>query len=372
MTYEPNSHNHNHQPRDMEADMSLPPELEALAGRLAVDGALWQSRLPDPERIAERIRAIPHESPVFTSSGERGLMFEDTGSASRSNRVALPNRSRPNSFLQRLGSLAAVAVVLILVGSMALVFYAVHANGTGTGKVATGTSTASTSAYAAFKVTGVTMSVTPASIAGTTCGSNMTVTYQALFHVTSKSNGGTVQFDYTVNNGRGETPASLTFASGETSKVYTFTWSGALPADHTYPAPGGVQVNSPNQLTSALMGPTGQCTAPVAPTCGSNFSSPMSQSYQSTLTTYFGTVPLPPMSRTVPNDASGGIRGYDICSAGTASTITAYMEQNLPAYGWTLVSNSAGMETWKNSKGTINWSVSDTLEWNINWRLPLA
>ena len=110
---------------------------------------------------------------------------------------------------------------------------------------------------------------------------------------------------------------------GETSKVYTFTWSGALPADHTYPAPGGVQVTSPNQLTSALMAPTGQCTAPVAPTCGSNFSSPISQSYQSTLTTAYGTVPLPPMSRTVPNDAAGGVRGYDICSAGTASTITA-------------------------------------------------
>jgi photosystem II stability/assembly factor-like uncharacterized protein len=144
MTYEPNSHNHYHQPGDMEADTSLPPELEVLAGRLAVDGALWQSRLPDPERVAERIRAIPHESPVFTSSGERGLMFEDTGSASQSNRAVLPNRSRPNSFLQRLGSLAAVAVVLILVGSMALVFYAVHTNGKGSRAVTSATSTAST------------------------------------------------------------------------------------------------------------------------------------------------------------------------------------------------------------------------------------
>ena len=369
MTNELNSHNHYHQPGDMEADTSLPPELEALAGRLAADGALWQSRLPDPELVAERIRAIPHKSPVFTSSGEGGLMLEDTGSAPQSNRTAPPNRSRPNSFLQRLGSLAAVAVVLILVGSMALVFYAVHSNGTGPGKVGVATSTASTGAHATFKVTSVTMSVTPASIAGTTCGSNMTVTYQALFHVPSKTNGGAVQFDYTVNNGRGEVLASLTFAPGETSKVYTFTWSGALPADHTYPAPGGVQVTSPNQLTSALVGPTGQCTVPVAPTCGSNFSSPISQSYQSTLTTDFGTVPLPPMSRTVPNDAAGGVRGYDICSAGTASTITAFMEQNLPAYGWTLVSNTGGMESWKNSKGTINWSVANPLEWNMNWRL---
>ncbi|HAH00428.1 MAG TPA: hypothetical protein DCL75_16610, partial [Ktedonobacter sp.] len=45
---------------------------------------------------------------------------------------------------------------------------------------------------------------------------------------------------------------------------YAFTWSGALPADHTYPGAGGIQVTSPNQLTSALVGPTGQCTSLAA------------------------------------------------------------------------------------------------------------
>ena len=106
------------------------------------------------------------------------------------------------------------------------------------------------------------------------------------------------------------------------------------------------------------------------PACGANFNG--DQSYQNTLTTAYGTVPLPPISRTVPNDASGGVRGYDICSAGTAATITAFLQQNLPAYGWTLVSSSGGIQSWKSSKGTINWSVSDPLEWNINWRIPLS
>jgi hypothetical protein len=112
----------------------------------------------------------------------------------------------------------------------------------------------------AFKVTGVDMAVNPTSIAGLTCGTNLTVTYTATFYVPANSPGGTVQFGYTVNNGRGESMASITFAPGEITKSYSFTWQGNLPPDHTYPEPGGVVVTSPNQLTSALVGPTGMCS----------------------------------------------------------------------------------------------------------------
>jgi hypothetical protein len=372
MSDEPNAHNHHHRQEELAADTALPPELEALAARLIADGAVWQSHLPDPAPVAERIRAIPHDhdSPLSASEGEGGyLMFEDTGGPPEGRRPALRD-SRRSSLRQRLGSLAAVAVVLVLVGSMALVFNAVRsANGGAAPAHPTSTTIISP---AALRVRSVTMAVAPASIAGTSCGTNVTVTYTATIMVTPRSSGGTVQFSYTVNNGRGQTPASVTFAPGETTKTYTFTWSGALPDDHTYPAPGGIQVTSPNQLTSPLVGPTGQCAPAAAPACGSNFSGSQSQSYQDTLTTDFGTVPLPPLSRTVPNNASGGQRGYDICSAGTASSITAFMEQNLPAYGWTFVSSSGGVESWKNGNGTINWSVPDPLEWNINWRVPLG
>ncbi len=117
-----------------------------------------------------------------------------------------------------------------------------------------------TCTVAAFKVTGVDMAVNPTSIAGKVCGTNVTVTYTATFHVSPGSPGGTVQFGYTVNNGRGESMASITFAPGETTKTYSFTWQGNLPSDHTYPEPGGVNVTSPNQLTSSLVGPTGMCS----------------------------------------------------------------------------------------------------------------
>jgi hypothetical protein len=275
MIDEPNAHNHRqHLQRpegleDLEADTALPPEVEALVARVAADGAAWQSRLPDPRRVAERIRAIPRNSASLRYTGAEGddAMFEDTDSAPEYSRpmarsMARPvrpsYRARPASLVQRLGSLAAVVVVVALVGGMALVFYAAH-------------------------------------------------------HPNGGEPGG-----------------------------------GAAP---THPA-----------ATST--------SAP--PACGPNFSGAGSQSYQSTLTTAYGTVPLPPLSRTVPNDASGGVRGYDICSAGTAFDVTAFMEQNLPPYGWTLVSSSGGVETWQSSTGTIDWSVPDPLEWNINWRVPLS
>jgi|GEM_PF-1198803 hypothetical protein len=391
MSDEPNFQNHHHQQHEgldniggMQA-MPSPefPEFEALAARLTADGAVWQSRLPDPTRVAERIRAIPGESLAFPRRAAEGdfpmsIETNDTNTPGSPRWLRTPTSANPprppRSGKPRgrwLGLIAAVVVVALL----ALVLGLLARGRTGGSPAAQSTQTsttqqtqpAQTSTTGAFQVTSVAMSVSPTSIANLACGSSVTVTYTATIQVANSSSGGTVQFTYTVNNGRQQTPASVTFNPGETSKTYTFTWSGALPADHTAPGLGGIQVTSPNQLTSSMIAPTGQCV--TAPACGSNFSG---RPYQSTLTTAYGTVPLPTLSRTVPNDASGGQRGYDICSAGTAASIAAYMEQNLPSYGWTLVSSSGGIETWKSSTGTINWSVTDPLNWNINWRVPLA
>jgi hypothetical protein len=78
--------------------------------------------------------------------------------------------------------------------------------------------------------------------------------------VAANSPGGVVQFNYTVNNGRSSQEGSLTFGPGETTKTFTFTWAGNLPADHVYPEPGGVMSTSPNVVSSGTLGPTGQCS----------------------------------------------------------------------------------------------------------------
>ncbi len=113
---------------------------------------------------------------------------------------------------------------------------------------------------AAFKVTSIDMAVSPTSIAGMACGTQITVTYTATFHIAANSPGGTIQFLYTVNNGRSSPGASVNVSPGQTTATYSFTWSGNLPADHTYPGLGGVITSSPNAVNSPLVKPMGMCS----------------------------------------------------------------------------------------------------------------
>jgi hypothetical protein len=115
-------------------------------------------------------------------------------------------------------------------------------------------------AAAPFQVTSVSMTVNPTSIAGLACGTQTTITYTATFHIAAGGPGGTIQFDYSVNNGRSQTSTSISVAAGQTTATYSFTWSGKLPSDHTFPEGGGVVVNSPNAVTSSLLAPTGSCS----------------------------------------------------------------------------------------------------------------
>jgi len=48
-----------------------------------------------------------------------------------------------------------------------------------------------------------------------------------------------------VNNGRSSPSASVTVSPGQTTATYSFTWSGNLPPDHTYPGLGGGNYEQP-------------------------------------------------------------------------------------------------------------------------------
>jgi hypothetical protein len=116
-----------------------------------------------------------------------------------------------------------------------------------------------TDAAATFRVTGIDMFVTPATTSTWRCGSYIQVVYNAVFHVVSGPRGGTIVFSYTLNNGRSQTAEKLTILPGQRQTNFMFTWQGSLPADHTYPGPGGVLVTSPNYILSQMVSPTGSC-----------------------------------------------------------------------------------------------------------------
>jgi hypothetical protein len=246
-----------------EGDQADAEALAYLRGMYKTDPQQEQEML---DRIWNRIAdAAPPLQHNLQQKQERQEIVAMQNQPARFGNPAL--HKRRTTTIQRLGVLAAAVFLVALVGSMALVFYSIrhnagpaHGGPKPTAIVTTTHPTPTpTTKPVLFKVTSVDMSVTPASIAGIACGTNLTVTYTATIHVPPNGPGGTVQFGYSDNNGRGQKTASVTFAPGQTSKTYSFTWSGALPIDHTYPGPGGINVTSPNQLTSSLLGPSGTC-----------------------------------------------------------------------------------------------------------------
>ena len=115
-----------------------------------------------------------------------------------------------------------------------------------------------------LKVIGVDISLSVPSIRNTTCGTNITESYNAVFHFPANTSGGTVTFQTTTNNGRSSQPASLTVRPQQTSATYTFSQSGQANSDNVFPGRGGVQVTAPNTYTSDMVAPLGPCRSTTA------------------------------------------------------------------------------------------------------------
>jgi hypothetical protein len=111
-----------------------------------------------------------------------------------------------------------------------------------------------------FAVLSVDLAVSPNSIAGMTCGSQVTFTYSVTFHMPEGTAGGTIQFMYTLNNGRGSQSASVIVPPVQSRATYSFISSGTLYADHTYPGIAQVLVSSPNAVSSPSVKPDGMCS----------------------------------------------------------------------------------------------------------------
>jgi hypothetical protein len=138
--------------------------------------------------------------------------------------------------------------------------------------------------------------------------------------------------------------------------------------EHTHFLDIGKITTLPNSLVRFHLSVT---VPPDAPVCGSNFTNSPIKGYQ--LTTFFN-APLPPLTRAVPDDASGGLRGEDLCSAGTVATITSFLNRALPYTGWTKLSDPKCVfseQCWTKGGNAISWQVTDPKDWMIAYRQPI-
>jgi hypothetical protein len=136
----------------------------------------------------------------------------------------------------RASVLVAAVVLFALVGALAVGLVLVRQNGKGTITGGQNTATATSPATDAptptstpFTVTSVDLVVTPDSIAGKSCGSAVSFTYTATFHLPAGHAGGTIQYEYTLNNGRSSTSASVTASPGKRLKRRPLPVRGRCP-----------------------------------------------------------------------------------------------------------------------------------------------
>lgn len=122
------------------------------------------------------------------------------------------------------------------------------------------------------------------------------------------------------------------------------------------------------------------------PVCNANFPNP--PVYYTTLpdakfkaTSIYAQVPLPPLTRSYDNDAAGGVRGRQMCSAGTTASVLAFMTQHLTQLGWHqadmngLSCLNAGNfygqpQCWKNGTYFLFLGINSSTDWIILFRDP--
>jgi len=96
-------------------------------------------------------------------------------------------------------------------------------------------------------------------------------------------------------------------------------------------------------------------TPPLAPICtnylpGYYYKLPINE----TITTVFNNIALPPLTQIQNNDAAGGQRGFDLCSASPTDTLTLFISDHLIASGWHQTSNNGTQMIFQNGMYTLN------------------
>jgi len=110
----------------------------------------------------------------------------------------------------------------------------------------------------AFKVTSITLTVSPAAVTGIICTSYITFVYTATITIAPNSNGGTVLLKWSFSN----TSAAVTFGPyqpGQTTKTITYSLTGKVSHNQVFPPAGSISSIAPNALSSGTVKPFGPC-----------------------------------------------------------------------------------------------------------------
>jgi 1-aminocyclopropane-1-carboxylate deaminase/D-cysteine desulfhydrase-like pyridoxal-dependent ACC family enzyme len=110
-----------------------------------------------------------------------------------------------------------------------------------------------------IKLTSLTLTVSPASVTGITCGSIVSFVYTAAVTIAPNSNGGNVSLNWSFSN----SSFTLTFATYQPgaplTQTITYLLSGRLEHNNIFPPSGSISSTSPNALTSVPVKPYGPC-----------------------------------------------------------------------------------------------------------------
>ena len=141
----------------------------------------------------------------------------------------------------------------------------------------------------------------------------------------------------------------------------------------------------PSTPTPTPVPPTATPTL-APPRCNANFPNP--PVYYQTLpdakfkaTNVYAQVPLPPLTRSYDNDAAGGVRGRQMCSAGTTTSVLTFMTRHLTQLGWKQVDTNglsclnAGSfygqpQCWQNGVYFLFLGINGSTDWIILFRDP--
>jgi hypothetical protein len=336
---------------------------EALRRQYASTPSVPPLTLEDIMRASQSERQFdpqPNETSRATNrDAPRAANLPDLPEPHSSSRGAGRNRGRPRPWAT-LGAVAAAALLVVLAAAL---FANLRPRAPGA-TPATSCATALPGATPATAIPGFTGVPLPADAVMTTPKSSF---------------GGPSQFtlleaDVCYSDLHSPTP-NLT--SSGWSFAHSFPYQGALLQSHGQLFPSCVsscyQIGNSRYLALEQITDHGDgvftyhlrlATPPRAPTCDANFANSPLQGVQTSVED----VSLPPITYAVPDNAAG-LRGYDLCSSGTAASIIAFLTNALPSTGWTKVASNARCfyidQCWTRDLAVISWHVDDPTDWLI-------